>query len=524
MRMARRTAWLASVLGLALGWAHQASAQAVAAPPEAAPVASQASTVREAWYTVELLGQRSGWMRSTQTTTSESITSESEIVLRIKREAVDLKISVQTRFVETPEGKPISMRSVQAIGTQPLEQEWEFTPTGVKATSRQNGNVRETRAEAPEGEWLCPAAAERFVQARRNAGDKSITLRTIDPSVGLKAITVTRAEAGAASLEILGKKIEASRAKVTMSGLMGVDSVEYTDAQGELVKSETTLGGLAIVMTLATKAEALGGAGAAPPEMMISTFVTPDRPIENPRRLGRGEYVLSIGGGEVPDLPGTGSQSFTRMDAAHVRVGVDAGMPNPAPAADGANKALLEPSSVADTRDEKVQAVYRRALARMDQDAGPPRRAESLRRFVHAFIRTKDLSVGFATASETARTGVGDCSEHGVLLATLLRCDGIPARVASGLIYVESGGRGVFGYHMWAQALLDVDGRQRWVDLDATLPDATPYDATHITLGVSDLAGDDPLMSMMNVATMLGRLQISIPQAAKAPEPAPDAR
>ena len=62
------------------------------------------------------------------------------------------------------------------------------------------------------------------------------------------------------------------------------------------------------------------------------------------------------------------------------------------------------------------------------------------------------------------------------------------------------------------------------MDLDATLPDATPYDATHIALGVTDLSGDDPLTSMMNVATMLGRLRISIPKPPAPMEHAPDAR
>lgn len=524
MRNGRRMALSAWVLGLTLGPIGGAFAQATA-PPATAPAAAPApAKVREEWYTVTLLGQRSGWMRSTQTTTPERISTDSEITLRIKREAIDLKISMESRFVETSDGKPVSMRSVQRIGTQPVEQEWAFSPQGVKVTSRQNGVARESDAPAPEGEWLCPAAAERFVETRRKAGDKTISVRTIDPSLGLKVISVTRGEGTPATLDIMGQTVQATRAKVTVSGVAGVDSVEYTNAEGELLKSETTLGGLAVVMTMTTKEDALGGAGASAPELMISTFVTPDRPIPNPRRLKAGEFILSIGGGDVPDLPGTGSQSVERIDAAHLRVRVDAGMPHEAPAGDWDAKALLEPSNLADTRDEKVREVYQRARAKLAQDATPAARAESLRRFVHAFIRNKSLGVGFATASETARTAEGDCSEHGVLLTTLLRCDGIKSRAVSGLIYVQVEGKGVFGYHMWSQALLDTDGKRRWVDLDATLPDSTPFDATHIALGVTDLSGDDPLTSMMSVATMLGRLQISIPKPPAPTEPAPDAR
>ena len=39
----------------------------------------------------------------------------------------------------------------------------------------------------------------------------------------------------------------------------------------------------------------------------------------------------------------------------------------------------------------------------------------------------------------------------------MLRADGIPARVASGLVYADGflGSRDIFGWHMWTQALID---------------------------------------------------------------------
>ena len=86
-----------------------------------------------------------------------------------------------------------------------------------------------------------------------------------------------------------------------------------------------------------------------------------------------------------------------------------------------------------------------------------------------------------------ARTGSGDCTEHAVLLAALLKARMIPSRVCHGLVYVELGGSaingqaevdaegnvidsaasgdGQFGWHMWSQALIN----GHWHDLDATL-------------------------------------------------------
>jgi hypothetical protein len=137
---------------------------------------------------------------------------------------------------------------------------------------------------------------------------------------------------------------------------------------------------------------------------------------------------------------------------------------------------------------------------------------------VYSYIDEKSLDVGFATASEVARTQQGDCTEHAVLLAAILRARGIPSRVVSGLIYVDEfvGERGIFGFHMWTQALLpDEQGVERWVDLDATLP-SNDFDAAHIGVAVSTLGGADRVNTMAAVAPLLGTLTIEVDEAVPA--------
>jgi transglutaminase-like putative cysteine protease len=151
-------------------------------------------------------------------------------------------------------------------------------------------------------------------------------------------------------------------------------------------------------------------------------------------------------------------------------------------------------------------------VGRVDSTLAPADKAEALRREVYVFIADKNLGTGMGSSTEVLRTKEGDCTEHGVLLCAALRKVGIPARVATGLIYADAfaGGKDIFGYHMWAQALLEVDGVKRWVDLDATLPNAKPYDATHITIATSDLSDESGTLSLLNVASVMGRLQISV--------------
>ncbi|MBD3392079.1 MAG: hypothetical protein GF418_08380 [Chitinivibrionales bacterium] len=68
----------------------------------------------------------------------------------------------------------------------------------------------------------------------------------------------------------------------------------------------------------------------------------------------------------------------------------------------------------------------------------------------------------FSSALETLNAGFGDCGEHAVLLAALLRASGIPARVVYGLVFV--GPQRGYMYHAWVQAR-----GEKWVGADPAL-------------------------------------------------------
>jgi transglutaminase-like putative cysteine protease len=134
------------------------------------------------------------------------------------------------------------------------------------------------------------------------------------------------------------------------------------------------------------------------------------------------------------------------------------------------------------------------------------KRADALRKLTNKQISHKGMETAFASASETAKNRTGDCSEHGVLLCALLRADGIPARVASGLVYVDgfAGKRGIFGWHMWTQALID----GKWVDLDATLP--IRYHAAHVLTGTSSLSDGAGMTDLLSIIQLIGNLDIDV--------------
>lgn len=143
--------------------------------------------------------------------------------------------------------------------------------------------------------------------------------------------------------------------------------------------------------------------------------------------------------------------------------------------------------------------------AHLASDATEPAAvAQKLTEGVYASIRKKNFSRSFDAAQDVARTLEGDCTEHAVLLAALLRSRGIPARLASGVIIQTTDGKSVGVYHMWTEAWIG----GRWLPLDATL--GTVAGCGHIKFLETPLAEANPYAALLPVMASLGQLSLSV--------------
>lgn len=468
---------------------------------------------RERWYVIELAGAPAGWMVSTQSAAGGKITTGTRMMLEIRRGEMAVKMELSNSMVETEAGEPVSVESRTKLGASPVTQRVTFKGGRATSVTEQGGQKIEQELDLGEG-WLMPAAAERFVRERVAAKAGEVTVKTLDASTGVRVVEITRRGFEPAEIELGGTKVKATRTVSTMSGMPGMETTEWVDDEGVPLRVETSMMGIGMVMRASTREEATGLDAAEMPELMVRTFVKPDRAIEGPRQTRRASYVIGISRGTLPAMPTAASQRVETLEGGRVRVVVDIDNPAPAAAGDAEDARYLASTSTINAGDAEIARL--KGLAVRDAGEDPAARAEAIRRFVFSYIRKKGLGVGFATASEVARGREGDCTEHAVLLAALLRADGIPARTASGLVYADqfAGQERIFGYHMWAQALLPTaDGGRAWVDLDAALSETLPTDATHIALSVSALGDGELQEGFASMAGMMGSLSISVEEA-----------
>jgi transglutaminase-like putative cysteine protease len=463
---------------------------------------ARADSNEELWYVVSLQGQPSGWAVAREKTADGKINSEMTIHLAVSRGQTPIEIEISTSFVETEDGKAIRATTIQQLAMMAKQTELVFHDDRIEMTTTQGSRPYRKTLPPIEGDWLTPAGAQRYVIKQIEAGEKQITYRTFDPSSSMKPIEVTVKVDGPTTVESFGKIVPATKVRTSMSLMPGIETVDYIDAKGRPLRTSVDAGMIKMDMVRADKKLAL--AQKAAPELLNATLIRPDKPIDKPRELAEATYVLRVDRGKLPDIVETPAQKFQRIDEQSGRVTVKAHTAKKV----AADAPKVERSSIIDGQDPAIIKLKDKALAEAGDN--PVDRAEAMRRFVHEYIDEKSLGVGLATASEVAQTRQGDCTEHAVLLAALLRADGIPSRTASGLIYVDAalGQRKIFGYHMWAQAWLD----GRWVDLDGTLGADTPFDATHITLSTSTMDDAGWTNDLVDLAPLMGVLSIEVQQ------------
>jgi transglutaminase-like putative cysteine protease len=223
-------------------------------------------------------------------------------------------------------------------------------------------------------------------------------------------------------------------------------------------------GALGFVVRRESGEAARGGVGSGGFVDLVATTRVPfDGTIADPRALDH--LVMRVTGeaaDRVPDAP-----PRQRVAGDVVRITRE----NPARADAGPAEDLARYRSPSPFVESDDPAIVARARAIV----GPATSAGDKVRRVLDWVAgnvEREPSLTIPSARDVLRTRRGDCNEHAVLVAALLRAAGVPTRIAAGIVYAGDG----FYYHAWNEVWLD-----GWVSADAVF-DQMPVDATHVKL------------------------------------------
>lgn len=286
-----------------------------------------------------------------------------------------------------------------------------------------------------------------------------------------------------------------------------IESTIWVGEQGELLKSYTSSIDLISIRT--TKEDAENAVANPTNDLLALTSIAVTGKLEKPLETYRAGYVLkprSVEGKEKVGIsiePQIG-QWFRKLDDGSIQVVVSR---NPTEAGREGFTGLVSKPEVKDSESGPIidsAAPNVKQLASLSKAKETKDVAIDLTRTVKQLIGPGDFTRGFATASQTARDGVGDCTERAVLLAAMLRSRNIPARVAAGLVYTETKETPSMAYHMWTLAWIDT----HWVALDPTSGTLAPAD--RIAFATSDLADGNEFTFVTPILSAMGRMEIQI--------------
>jgi len=469
---------------------------------------SHLKRLEDIWQVVSLDGQPIGYSRTTfdRLTTGGEVRLRTTTVMRlsVKRFGQQTHRFARTKTIETPSGELISFEAESGADGQTS-----------RVTGRRKGSylIVETtsggRTSRRYHEWQkgtkSPTYQDRLLKTHPMKPGEIRHFKTFLPDVG--RVTQVRLSAGSYRSHKLpdGRVHKLLKVRVTQSVSPTEVVYAYLDETGRPVLNESQFVGKTMRQYVVSPAEAIDALRQADFDLGLETVIRTTA-LRQAHQRDRIVYRIHMPGGDpARHLESDKRQRLRRLDKQTVELTVSRSKFPQRVVYAKTPPEYLSASKFLDSTDARVRQHARRAAG---YQKDPIKIALRMERYVKGVITNKNFSTALATASQVARQLSGDCSEHAVLLAAMLRVRQIPSRIAIGLVYDER--MAAFVAHMWTEARLG----STWVPLDATRGEGGIGPA-HIKLADAGFADDsaDPVTAFVPLINVLGQWRIAIRDA-----------
>lgn len=428
------------------------------------------------YMAIFLDGKKVGHSIRTRQTEKGQVRSTEEMTFTIYRGTQRTRLYTQETHLETADGKPLGFEMIQDTGGTLQKRSGVIRPDGQMEVTLEIGGIKKTLQLAYPQEALMNEGL-RLLQKKKGLAEgvqfEAIVFRPdmLETTGGILSVTVQGGPKK--EIDLLGKKVQAFETSTLLrislpfeEQVQTIRTVNYCDENLEPLKILVPFGDKTLELITCEKELALR------PEDLFDflSLMTVPCPVSlpPPDMASAVSYEISILSPNGFQIPSDDNQIVEPLDDKRLLLTVRPAVPPsdislPYSGNDPNILEALKPTEYLQSNDPKILEMARAAVGNTTDAAKAARQIEA---FVNGYIKTQDFSIGYASAREVAESRQGDCSEHAVLTAALCRAVGIPARVVSGLVYVDNlaGQKNVFGGHAWAEAY--VGGV--WIGLDAT--------------------------------------------------------
>ncbi|AQT67684.1 putative protein involved in cytokinesis, contains TGc (transglutaminase/protease-like) domain [Anaerohalosphaera lusitana] len=427
------------------------------------------------YYKLLFDGHKVGHMVKTRHISDGKITNTTETNYIMTRLGTDTKVIEKEKIVETLTGKPIAFEYEQSSGGD-VRRNIGTVDNGVmniKTISTSRTTTR--RIPLPEDTVMDEGL---FLHIKNNGltrGD-TFTVHMFEPlfqdAVPMKVRVGEEQE-----IEAEGKNLRATRIDTLMkcSTAAMPYTAYYANEDFKLIRDVSPQMGMKMETAICTRGEALSENEKY--DIIERVLIPSPTWLKDLSRKTTAKYVIKpLTDRKLHFHAGPRQSVMRKADGTTIIEVSKAEMTGGTFPYDGDDSDLLDAlkaSTYIQKDDEKIKELANKAVTDCETAA---QAVKEIERFVYSYVSENDLSIGYASAAEVARTGLGDCTEHALLATGMCRAAGIPARVVMGIVYMQK----AFWLHAWCEAY--VNGQ--WVGLDPTHP--TGWNIGHVAFGKGD--------------------------------------
>jgi hypothetical protein len=465
-----------------------------------APRPAAAEVLDDTWFQSTIGGKPAGHVHSVVEREENGLivtTVESDVL--VKRGASPVAIAVDESWTETEDGRPVAYHRTSKLAMDAVNLDVAVKGDGLHVRRTQAGDVAISFVPAEAG-LRFPEAIRRLHLAHGFATGSTYSYLWFDPDFEKVASQTVRAM-GREAAPAAGAQKELNKVALASELYRGIETVQWYDDDGRLWIEEVPALGLVNART--TRAAALGAEEAG--DVLGASMIPTNVDIASPVDVDSALYEVWIDGGDVSGCVIEDRRQVIegRTDRG-VLLRVARAVPEPGttlgfPFSDPALAECLETNQVLDASYPPLHEAAGEAVRDSGNDAWDA--ATRIERLAFDTIEAKGLGTTFASAREVFDRRSGDCSEHAVLAASMMRSVGIPSKVVAGIVHF----RGRFAYHMW----IEVWTGGGWYALDPTIG-AGSVDATHLKLAESPVPGGRIADLSVGVLQVFNRLHVRV--------------
>ena len=421
-----------------------------------------------AWYLIQMNGKPVGY----EQLTTSNVNGNPNLLkvfrrteLRIRRLGSDVHLQTFLWTTQTKNGELLAfdLQQIDAAGKRiersgaqnPNKRTFEIQER-IAATKSQRSVKIQPSPMSPIVELWLPAAmklSQRHTNTRRQSF-KVFFPETADTAMGTATVQPFR--------KIIlpnGKQITGARLEYTVASHFGPPIRMVIASDHQVIHKEKSLMNRPLTWEQTSADTALKAAQSKTLDQTVQTIIPVDRLISFGKPRSTVSLKLTVNHGFLGQIPSTSFQTVTDRTSGSATIQLHPVVyPQPIPNRLSEQQPPLPATTLMPTSDPMLQ---RMAVQGTVGKSRPLDICLSLEKYVSSTLAFRPFSTNLLPADVVAKHKKGDCTEHAILLATLMKVRGIPARIVSGLILTA--GRPGFSGHVWVEAKI----QENWYPFDS---------------------------------------------------------